>query len=60
MFTVYLFKVVWGGDARICARVINLFAGLPNKRNSFTKLAERQNDCVYLYYNYKRIMIKVQ
>ena len=32
MFTYYLIKVAWGGDARVCARVaINLsVAGLPN------------------------------
>ncbi len=32
MFTYYLIKVAWGGDAPVCARVaINLsVAGLPN------------------------------
>jgi hypothetical protein len=28
MFTYYLIKVAWGGDARVCARVA--IAGLPN------------------------------
>jgi len=41
MFTYYLIKAAWGGNARICARVaFNLMlAGLPNRRSSFTKSA---------------------
>jgi len=43
MFTHYLIKVAWGGDARVCACVaINLMiAGLPKyRRSSFTKHAK--------------------